>query len=263
MQRLRLKILKVALDRLVVERARRRRSPGYRFIAEQLAQIREPLHPGELRRGHIGLELKHLQLDLQQIVLADIARLVARLGDIHRVLEALEVLVGQFQSRLGQFHIDELRATLNVRVRSLSATCDRADGGQIFGRLQAVLPLLAALKQIADAQVELRRIVEVVGAELAGLKDRQKLRSRQEHRIRPQIGGDLFRLVLLNRGPRGQQIVIVLERHLNRVIERDGHRGPILRKRVRRGRRRLNRWGLRPGATGHKYDDQQKWKTQT
>jgi len=43
---------------------------NYRFIAEQLPQVRKSCHPGELRRGHVGLELKLLQLDLQQIVLA-------------------------------------------------------------------------------------------------------------------------------------------------------------------------------------------------
>ena len=112
-------------------------------------------------------------------------------------------------------------ATLKVRVRSLSVDLGAGHGGHIFGRLQAVLPLLAALKQVADAKIELCRVVQVIGAELIGLEDRQELRVAQKHWVRAQIRRRLFRLILLNHGSRSQQIVIVLERHLDRIIQRN------------------------------------------
>ena len=123
-------------------------------------------------------------------------------------------------------------ATLKVRVRSLSVTWDRVTAVDIFGGLQAVLPLLAALKQIADAEIELCRIVEVIGAELTGLEDRQELRVTQKHRVRAQIGRGFFGLVLLNHGSRSQQIVIVLERHLDRVVQRNRRPAWLLCKRI-------------------------------
>ena len=55
-------------------------------------------------------------------------------------------------------------ATLKVRVRSLSATLGAGYGGDVFGCLQPVLPLLAALKEIADSDIELCGVVDVVGA---------------------------------------------------------------------------------------------------
>ncbi len=52
--------------------------------------------------------------------------------------------------------------------------------GYIPGGLQAMLPLLASLEQVADAQVELRDVVEVIRAELAGLENRQELPIAQD-----------------------------------------------------------------------------------
>jgi hypothetical protein len=51
---------------------------------------------------------------------------------------------------------------------------------------------------------------------------------RQDHGIRTQIRRGLFRFVLLDRGARSQHVVVVLERHLNGVVERNLHRGWIL-----------------------------------
>ena len=77
-------------------------------------------------------------------------------------------------------------------------------------RLQTMLPLAPALEQIAEPHVKLRRRVDVVRAELIGLKDRQKLRVALQHRIRPQVGRNFFCLVLLHHGALRQQIVVVL-----------------------------------------------------
>ncbi len=80
LQSFRLKVVQVALDGLVIECPSHVIVRCYRFVSQQLPQIREPLNPGELRGGYIGLELKHLQFDLQQIALADVACFVSRFG---------------------------------------------------------------------------------------------------------------------------------------------------------------------------------------
>jgi hypothetical protein len=77
-----------------------------------------------------------------------------------------------------------------------------------------MLPLLSPLKQVADAQVDLRYVVEVLPTELARLKNGQKLPIAQKHRVGTQISRNLFRFALLDRSARGKQIVVVLERHL-------------------------------------------------
>ena len=95
--RLCLKVFKISCDRLVIEGPRNIIVGVYRFISEQLPQIRKSLHSGELCGRHVRLELKHLQLELQQVVVAYVARFVTRLANIHRVLKTLEILVRQFQ----------------------------------------------------------------------------------------------------------------------------------------------------------------------
>ena len=52
-----------------------------------------------------------------------------------------------------------------------------------------------------------------------------------------EIGRRFFRLVLLNHGSRSDQTVIVLERHLDRLIQRNRHHAWLLRKRLCLGRR--------------------------
>ena len=103
-----LKVVQVALDRLVIECPSHFIVRRYRLVSQQLPQIREPLNPGQLRGGYIGLELKHLKFDLQHIALADISCFVTRFADIHRVLEAFEILLSQRKSGFGEFYIDEL-----------------------------------------------------------------------------------------------------------------------------------------------------------
>ena len=146
-----LKVIQVALHCLVVER------PGHvivradRFISQQLPQVGQSLHPGEFRRGDIGLELEQLQLHLQQIVLAYVPCLISLLADGHCVLKALEVLLRQLQSRFGEFNIDEQSRYVEAEAALVVSDLGACHGGNILGCLQAVLPLLATLKQVADA----------------------------------------------------------------------------------------------------------------
>src|ERR1035438_5047203 len=243
LQSLRLKILEVAFHWQVIERPCYVVVRAYRFISEQLPQIRQCLYPGQLCRGDITLELEHLKFDLQQIALADVTRFVTCFADIYGVLKTLEILRRQLQSRLGEFNVDKLRGNAKGKSSFVVGNLRPGHGRHVLGRLQAVLPLLAALKQITDSKIKLRRIVQVIAAELTRLEDRQELRVPQQHWIRTQVGRCFFRLVLLNHRSGSQQGVIVLERHLNGLIERNRHSSWILSKRIclrGRGRRRRN-----------------------
>jgi hypothetical protein len=61
---------------------------------------------------NVGLELQQLKLDLEVVILANVPRFVARLADLDGILEALEVLLRQIQSGLGELNADELRGRL-------------------------------------------------------------------------------------------------------------------------------------------------------
>ena len=82
---------------------------------------------------------------------------------------------------------------------------DLGDGhrGLILGGLQTALPLAAAFKQISEAEVELLALVQIVGGEVIGLKDRDELRIPDQSRVRTQVGGDFLRLILQNQSPLG------------------------------------------------------------
>ena len=168
-------------------------------------------------------------------LLADVAGVITCLRDLYRVLKALEILLRQGKRRFGKLHIDESAG--NAEGKAALTVCDQRSRlrRDVPGGPQPVLPLLSPLKQVADAQVELRCVVEVILTELARLKNRQKLPIAQYHRVGTQVRSDLFRFALLDGGARGEEIVVVPERHLNGVIQRNGHRCRILSQRLSRG----------------------------
>ena len=155
-------------------------------------------------------------------------------GDVYRVLEPLEILLSERKRRFGKLHIDESAG--NAEGKAALTVCDQRSRlrRNVLGGPQPVLPLLSPLKQVADAQVELRYVVEVIRAELARLKNRQELPIAQYHRVGTQVGRNLFRFALLDRRARGEQIVVVPQRHLNGVVQRNGHRCRILSQRLSR-----------------------------
>ena len=109
--------------------------------------------------------------------------------------------------------------------RSLSETCETNDRGLISRGLQPVLAFLAAFEEIADAGIELRLLVDIVRAELVGLKNGKVLRVQTERGIGAKICGDFFRLALLNRGTHRLQGMIVQKRQTDGIIQRDACRG--------------------------------------
>src|ERR1700722_12902218 len=101
-----------------------------------------------------------------------------------------------------------------------------------------MLAFFSALEKIRDAQIKLRRRIDVVGGELIRLEDGDELGVCGEHRVRPQVGGDFLRFTLLDGGTRSFKSVIVLQRQLDRLIERYAHGAvylagrPVLRRRL-------------------------------
>src|SRR5580658_11081271 len=100
-----------------------------------------------------------------------------------------------------------------------------------------MLAFFPALEKIRDAQIKLRRRIDVVGGELIRLEDRDELCVRGEHWVRPQVRGDFLRFTLLDGGVRSLESVIVLQRQLDRLIERYAHGAVYLAGRhvLRRG----------------------------
>ncbi len=132
--------------------------------------------------GHVGLELQRLQLDLQQIDLAHGAGFVLFLADAYRVLIALQKLHRKIKIRLGQQSGHKLLRRVGDGGAFQVQRLRGRNGSRVLGSLQAVLPLLSALEQIPDAQIELRRVVDVVGRKQVGAEDRKILRVRREQR---------------------------------------------------------------------------------
>src|ERR1039457_4017323 len=87
-----------------------------------------------------------------------------------------------------------------------------------------MLPFLAAFKQIAQADVTLGGVMEVIEKAASGVDQRQVFPVGEQGRVGAEIRGDLLRLTLLHRGASGQQTVVVLQRRLDGLIERDGDR---------------------------------------
>jgi len=155
------------------------------------------LNPRQLRRGYVGLKLQHLQLDLEQIALAYVASVVTGFSDIYRVLKALEILHREFKGRFCKLHVDKAGGHAEGQTALIVSDQRTRLGGQVSSGLQAVLPLFAPFKQVADAQVELGHVVEVVRAELAWLEDRQELPIAQNYRIGAQIRGRFLRWMVV------------------------------------------------------------------
>ena len=93
-----------------------------------------------------------------------------------------------------------------------------------------MLALFASLEEIADSEIKLRQIVQVVRIELVRVEGRQKLRIAHQNGVRPQVCGDFLRFILLNRDALGLQRVVVRERHLDRVARARAGRRTVRQK---------------------------------
>jgi hypothetical protein len=79
--------------------------------------------------------------------------------------------LGKGKRRFGQKNVDELLSDVEDQLPFGIGNLRANNGGCILGSLQAMLPLFAALKKIANASIELRIVIQIVAAKLIGLKD--------------------------------------------------------------------------------------------
>src|SRR5262249_24359091 len=154
----------------------------YGFKSEKLAQTRQGLNLCELRRRQIALKLEQLQFDLQQVAFAHVTGLVARFADVDRFLKAVRVLLRQIERRLRQQHRNELLARVEDQRSFVVRNGRPRYRGLVLRRLQPVLAFFSSLDEIADADVELRLILEIVGAELTRAEQRKELRVPRKRR---------------------------------------------------------------------------------
>ena len=104
-----------------------------------------------------------MQLDLQQIAFAHVSRLVLRFADLNGLLKAVQIHLRELKIGLGQQRADELLRDIGGQGALVVGDGRDGDCGLIARGLQAVLAFLAALDQVAEAEVELRVVVDIVG----------------------------------------------------------------------------------------------------
>src|SRR5580700_10951387 len=98
------------MHRLIVEIAFHIEFVRYGLEPQKLTQCRERLNLGEVCHRKIALKLQELEFDLEQIALAHIPVLVARLADVYRLLEAFRILLRQVDGGLREQYRDKLLA---------------------------------------------------------------------------------------------------------------------------------------------------------
>src|ERR1700677_2829923 len=109
-QSFRLQVFQVGLERLIGQITNHVKIGRYRVIAQELPQSDKRLDLRQAGRGHVGLELQKLQLDLKIIAFADGASLELCLANIDSLLETLLILKREAKSGFRQQDADELLA---------------------------------------------------------------------------------------------------------------------------------------------------------
>src|SRR5579859_6785056 len=198
------------------------------FKTDELAQGRKRLHLGELGVENIALELQKLKLDFEQVPFAHIAGFEAGLADVDGLLEAVEVLLREVKCGLCQQRTDELLRDVECERSFVVRDGGSRDGGLVPGGLEPVLAFFSDLKEVADTDVELGVVREIVRREIARLEDGKELRVPGQYRVRAKIRGDFLGLILQNRGARRQERVVMLQSEPDGFFERDA-RGSGLR----------------------------------
>jgi hypothetical protein len=197
---------------------------GNRLESQDLAQCGEGLDLGKLCAQHVVLELQHLQRDLEQVALADGARFVPRFADVHGLLEALQILLGEIAGGLGENRGDKLLPDVEGKRAFVVGDGGARGRGHVPGGPQAMLALPADLEGVAKTEIELRLAVKVIGGELIRLKNGEELSVPGKHGIGTEIGGGFERLRFENRGARRCERMVVFERETKRLVEGDAER---------------------------------------
>ena len=96
--------------------------------------------------------------------------------------------------------------------------------GRILRGCESCLSLLATFERVPNSDIVLSVVVQECRGQLAGLKDRDKLRIPRKQWIRPQVCRDLIRLALENLALGSFQGMTVFDGKLDGVIQRDSRR---------------------------------------
>jgi hypothetical protein len=138
-------------------------------------------------------------------------------------LEAGEVLLRQIDHGLRQQRGHELLGDVKRQGTLVIGYLRTRNCRLILRRLKPVLAFLPALDRVADAQVELGLGVEIGQRELRRVKEWDELGVPGESRIRPQVRSNFLGLVLKNGGTGRFERMIVFERELYGLIQRDSN----------------------------------------
>jgi len=172
--------------------------------------------------------LQKLEFDLEEIAFAHVPGLVARTADIDGFLEAVEILPGKIERGLCKQGGDELRRDIEGELAFVVSHLRAGDGRLVFGGLQTMLAFFPAFKRVADAQIKLSIVFQIVRVELAGIEKREELRIPGNGGIGAEVGGGFLGLILQDGRTRGEQSVIVLERETQRFFKRNARGGLLL-----------------------------------
>src|SRR5208282_3189644 len=116
---------------------------------------------------------------------------------------------------------DELLAYVESQ-RSLGVGDLGASNGRLIASgLQAPLPLVTTLEQVADPNIELLSLVQIVPGKILRTKKRDELAISPESRIGPQVRRNLLRLILQNQSSRSSKEMVVRQRQIDGLIKTD------------------------------------------
>src|SRR6202041_2540374 len=122
---------------------------------QHVAQVVEALVLGEYGLLVVGLVLQQLELDHEKIALAHSANLVLVFTDVHRFAKTQHILRGEFEGRFSQLDVEELRRYVEWQSALIIGNERARLRGHVPRSLETVLAFLAALEQIAKADIAL------------------------------------------------------------------------------------------------------------
>src|SRR5271170_5345527 len=230
-------VVEAGVDRRVVKITFHVKIFRHGFKTDFLPQSGEGLNLREVGGEDVALELQQLEFDLEQVAFAHVTGFEAGVADFDGLLKAVVILLGEFDGGLCEQNVDELLRDIEGELALAVGDLRARYGGRIFRGLEAVLTFFAAFEKVANADVELRIVLEVVRREVAGLKNGDELRVPGDNGIGAEVCGDFLGLILKNGGAQGQQRVIVLQGKANRFVKRDARRSSLRSVGTRR------RWG--------------------
>jgi hypothetical protein len=128
------------------------------------------------------------------------------------------------QSGFRQQYADELLAYIESQGSFGVSDLGTSNGCLIARGLQAPLPLVTALEQVSDPDIELLSLIQIFSGEVLRTKKWDELGVGIEGRIRTEVRRDLLGLILKNQSSRGSYGMVVRQRQIYGLIKTDQRR---------------------------------------